>query len=682
MVFPGRFSTGCLRCRQRKVKCDEARPSCRRCCIYGKPCPGYTDQFQFRHRGTQLGPGSSAASAQRERAGAAAAGAAGNKQGLTQVSKAPERQGSRQSPPVLIKIEHPGPEVQQLHQQQQLRRQQQHQRQETVEQEEQQAHQQRQRQQQDQHQHQHQHQHQQLQQGAVQTVPWDRALVRAPDPSYDDVSLSYFVRRFVSPNPTDGFPGHLSFLPSLYDSHSQGLLEAATLTVAQMAAYNKFGGERFRVQSYRNYGRAIRMLQDIIRSEHQATDDRVITSVLLLCTLKDISGEGSGDPGEHAPGLYYLVEKRGPEQIATSRGAELLFLALIRLQVYSFLHDDDTYVDPGSIATAWGAFDPLLRALSMMSRTLSLRKRLLSPGAEQPPLVDDPVEQAAVLHGCFETLDAFHRWDEEAAEYWKTTFEGRAVPTALGEVAPPPSSSAAAAGSGGPAPQHYDVETACTIILTRSERLILLVSMIAYHYYQERDGRGAETGLAECVPVLGQHVGMAIDDILASVPYALGDVGPGGVPSSLAHDGAAAIVIVQSIRLVASCAFASPAQLRSANDVLARINAGIGIRAAAGLLEEDMVRSSWVREQAFLRECLARESAAMMMATTPTTLATTPTSMTTTATTATTASSPPPAGVGFTPNPHSPGPGPGPSSGASPGCWAGDPFASPYVGRE
>jgi hypothetical protein len=98
-----------------------------------------------------------------------------------------------------------------------------------------------------------------------------------------------------------------------------------------MAAYNKFGGDKFRMQSYRNYGRAIRMLQDIIRSEDQATDDKVIMSVLLLCTLKDISGEESGDPAEHAPGLFYLIERRGPEQIATSRGAELLFLALIRL---------------------------------------------------------------------------------------------------------------------------------------------------------------------------------------------------------------------------------------------------------------------------------------------------------------------------------------------------------------
>lgn len=166
---------------------------------------------------------------------------------------------------------------------------------------------------------------------AVQNEPRSHALVRAPEPCYNHVSLFYFVRRFVSPNPEDGFPGYLSFLPSLYDSHSHGLLEVATLSVAQMAAYNQFGGEKFRVQSYKNYGRAIRMLQDAIGSEDQATDDKVITSILLLCTLEDISGEGSGDPSEHAPGLFYLIEKRGPEQIATSRGAELLFLALIRL---------------------------------------------------------------------------------------------------------------------------------------------------------------------------------------------------------------------------------------------------------------------------------------------------------------------------------------------------------------
>lgn len=51
----------------------------------------------------------------------------------------------------------------------------------------------------------------------------------------------------------------------------------------------------------------------------------------LLMFHQDISGESSGDPNEHAPGLFYLLEKRGLAQIATSRGIELFLLGVIRL---------------------------------------------------------------------------------------------------------------------------------------------------------------------------------------------------------------------------------------------------------------------------------------------------------------------------------------------------------------
>lgn len=34
-------STGCLNCRKRKIKCDEARPGCKKCQIHNTPCPGY-----------------------------------------------------------------------------------------------------------------------------------------------------------------------------------------------------------------------------------------------------------------------------------------------------------------------------------------------------------------------------------------------------------------------------------------------------------------------------------------------------------------------------------------------------------------------------------------------------------------------------------------------------------------
>lgn len=84
----------------------------------------------------------------------------------------------------------------------------------------------------------------------------------------------------------DGFPGHLTFLPNMFDHHGQGVLELATLSVAKMAAYNQFGGDEFRLQSYQTYGKAIRSLQDLIQQETEATDDKVLAAILLLCTLK------------------------------------------------------------------------------------------------------------------------------------------------------------------------------------------------------------------------------------------------------------------------------------------------------------------------------------------------------------------------------------------------------------
>lgn len=168
--------------------------------------------------------------------------------------------------------------------------------------------------------------------------------------SCDDISLCYFVSRFVTPDENDNLPGHLSFLPSLYKQYTHGVLELATLSVAQMAAYNQFGGDRLRLQSYQNYGHAIRALQETIQTE-EVTDDRVLAAVLLLCMFKvsnpepvpgsltqpvlivqqEIGEEGYGDPSEHAAGLYYLLEKRGMEQLCTNRGSELFLLALLKL---------------------------------------------------------------------------------------------------------------------------------------------------------------------------------------------------------------------------------------------------------------------------------------------------------------------------------------------------------------
>ncbi|CRK41810.1 hypothetical protein BN1723_005203 [Verticillium longisporum] len=358
------------------------------------------------------------------------------------------------------------------------------------------------------------------------------------------------------------------------------------MSVAHYPAFNRHGSERFRLQSYRYHSRTMKMLQEAMQIEGFATDDKIVTTILLMCMLKDISGKGSGNSQDHAPGLFYLLEQRGPDQIISKIGAQLFLLAHLRLQTYSFLNENDRYSDPGAIKSLLGMFDPLIRAMSMMSRVLSLRNTLtrnscLSHGQRPSQRVSpaSPVDQTpdkivSTIRMSFEALEDFVHWDAEAGAYWEQSFVGRTVPTMLGQVASGMTS--------------YDADTAWIIILIRSPRLILLLTMLLY-YGKTQTGPVAFRSTQEdsaaweaCVSFLEDDARKTIDDILHSVPYPLGDLSSDGQPASMPHDGASAFIIVQSIRLAAYCAYSTPDQLQKAQSILIRINTTIGIRSALG----------------------------------------------------------------------------------------------------
>ncbi|OAA64927.1 Fungal transcriptional regulatory protein [Cordyceps fumosorosea ARSEF 2679] len=83
MPNTGRPSLDCHLCRQRRVKCDLARPACQRCTKYGAVCPGYRDQqalvfrnadpstLKRRHGKKRNAVGASAASSSSEASAAA-----------------------------------------------------------------------------------------------------------------------------------------------------------------------------------------------------------------------------------------------------------------------------------------------------------------------------------------------------------------------------------------------------------------------------------------------------------------------------------------------------------------------------------------------------------------------------------------------------------------------------------
>ncbi len=260
--------------------------------------------------------------------------------------------------------------------------------------------------------------------------------------------------------------------------------------------------------------------------------------------------------------------------------------------MYAFLREDGQYSDPGGVASAFSEIDPLMRAIAMMSKTLSLRHQLAQyvtfPDIHlqdlpvhvvitTPPslpsdiyVTPDPEGHASAVGSCLEALSSFDAWDDGAAAYWKSTFENRSIPTKLGEVSGQMS--------------YCDPQTACTITLVRAARLILQLTLITYHNMMEvSDDDGSCGNMLDwevLLPTLQMDIHKCIDDILACVPFALGDVSPNGQPSMLQHDGAGAIVICRPLRLITYCSYATPAQVEFAQRSLERLNAAIGIRSA------------------------------------------------------------------------------------------------------
>jgi hypothetical protein len=234
----------------------------------------------------------------------------------------------------------------------------------------------------------------------------------------------------------------------------------------------------------------------------------------------------------------------------------------------------------------------MMRAMSLMTRTMQLRGNLLKfvNGQTTERASREPFSQlgtqggsnetaSSLLQACFGALEEFDSWDIEAESYWRNTFDGRSTPAALGELSTRAT--------------YYDPKTACIIILVRSARLILLLSILEYHDTirfscgeAEPWRVGDEAAWAECIPVLERSIRLTIDDMLCCVPFALGDLSPDGQSASMPHDGAGALVIIQPMRLVTFCAYATPEQRKYGQDILSRMKLAIGLRSATSYEEQ------------------------------------------------------------------------------------------------
>ncbi|KAH7018397.1 uncharacterized protein B0I36DRAFT_388617 [Microdochium trichocladiopsis] len=519
MVFGGRFNTACHLCRKRRVKCDEGRPGCRRCAVYGKPCPGYSDTFHFAHQ-------------------------AGTDQPQPQRHQQQQRhQHQRQSPDVTIwasrhaasgsaasstlGVSATGAAI------------------------------------------------------APAGHFYHAAPVLPPalDPPEEITSLYYFMNRFASRAECAGLPGYLNFLFSLYDPGRSDALELATLSAARMVAYNRtrHSDKSLRDKSYRDHGLAVAKIRKLLTDEariskqqkqngskeapcateatREALSDRTLGTVLLLSIFGLVNDAASRHAGSHASGVYYLLTRRGPEQGFTSRGRELMFLSMVYLQADAAVRNDFKYCDfasMGILPQGSQILDPMTRVVPILEllcqkskplRTLlepsdfiAMFSRGSSPSTQQgdspcfdgdrsngyipngvPSIArtnsttttinatDTPLPtrlgtpgSASTLFSCpsspqkhhlddrltqiqvaCSALDEFEAWNKHATATWPHFYGGRGGPPLLGQ-------SAAHAWM-------YHSETASTVVLMRSYRVRFSLLLLAVCQQTIKDATSAST---------------------------------------------------------------------------------------------------------------------------------------------------------------------------------------------
>ncbi|KAH8894662.1 hypothetical protein GQ53DRAFT_716393 [Thozetella sp. PMI_491] len=471
MVFPGKHSTGCMRCRRRKIKCDETKPACKRCSTYGRACPGYTDPFLFRPQNERIERVVSRARPTR--------------------TTLPTRLSRTSMPNALARVVSPRPSL---------------------------------------------------------------------TPCREQTSLCYFISRFVYPRATNTFPGHLSFLYDLYSLQDRGSLELATLSAAQMAAFNRFGAPELLSESYKNQNTAIRLLYKTLETGNGVIDDRTIGTVLLLCIVADLSVESHDQPNIHSPGLCFLLEKRGKEQLSSGIGIELYILAMMRLQIESFITNNFRYTDPGGFVDLLECISPFWHPATLVRETLRLRQAFArhvlslqntsdSTDDTVTRLVDTDASYAtSLLNSSVQTLEDFDSWDHKFKD---------ALHTGPGEA-------------GG-------------ILLFRGSRIVLAGSLLTYcHRLKQLWADAPVPPDFEANMEVG--IRQAIVDSLAAVQYAIGNVTSSKNPTAVRREGAAGLIIMYPISLIASCPYATPKQKLQCFEMLDWLKSSVGIKCAVGLV--------------------------------------------------------------------------------------------------
>lgn len=274
-----RVSRGCLPCRTRRVKCDQARPSCTRCVKRNEVCEGYRDDLTLLFRSENekaarrvLTRRSSFGSSPRSTASVSS---------KTSATPLPHKSQKTKDVPELSPEDIAGLNI-------------------------------------------------------STPFPWAKSVPQSLIPSAEDQAVSQFFEKFVMyPCNNSSSPGFLEHLPSLFkDVQVEGRL--ALRWAVRAAAYGSLSAESdsplISNKAVECYGLALSALAEALADPKQKPDDYVLMTIVVLDMFESIYLKDQPSLGSHTGGMAGILRLRGPDQIYGSRGWSMFRLSHHRLQ--------------------------------------------------------------------------------------------------------------------------------------------------------------------------------------------------------------------------------------------------------------------------------------------------------------------------------------------------------------
>ncbi|KAK6853112.1 hypothetical protein PG995_009924 [Apiospora arundinis] len=276
----GRLSRGCLKCRQRRVRCDEGRPSCLRCIKRKEVCEGYRDDatLTFRYETAKV----------IEHARVAAA-----EYPTTRAFPAPRprsRSADGKSPVAPKGSAGPSPltpdEAKSLH--------------------------------------------------LPPPYPWLKQTPERSPVQKEDRAVEQFMDKYVMyPCNETSSPGFMEHLPSLFKEvnvEGRYALRWAVRAAAFAEAARDSDGNHVAQRALHCYGEALSALGESLAEPGKTPDDYDLMTIVVLDLFEALFLPDISQVGAHTQGMAQILRLRGSDQLYNPRGWSLFRLAHHRIQ--------------------------------------------------------------------------------------------------------------------------------------------------------------------------------------------------------------------------------------------------------------------------------------------------------------------------------------------------------------